>query len=230
LHAKGVVALVPGFPKRYAPVPFSEFLTRMQAFHEEAAQSIVAEREELTRLFSPAKKAKPQPKATFSSVSGRGVLVAKWNEIVRRTERDLLVLATGPFAREVLGGDRLLAEAKSRGIRVRMLLPSTARVPPSGIEVARVEGHEGLSIVSADSEYVLLVSSSVTSGAEQEGEAESWGGIEAHGASAATLARLLENEWLLHGRGGIIESDQRLRHLRIEGRDETKGPELDRSP
>lgn len=163
LHEKGLVEMLPEFPRKYAPVPFSEFLDKMHADHKQAAARIARERDELTRTFAVMGDVESSDRGGFTVIRGRRNVLARIDEIVRAARRSLFVHATpGCLQREGYLAE-LVAPAAERGVRVRLLLPRDAPAPPGlvpsvAVRAARPEDAPvaGM-VVVADASNAILV-------------------------------------------------------------------------
>lgn len=168
LHEKGLVVILPQFPKKYAPIPFEEYLGRLFDEHSQAARSIEDQRIELAEMFRVTGDIEVGDRGFLTVLHGRKNVMAKIREIVALTEHDLVVLGT--FG-TVLCRDHahdLLRSATERGVRVRLLLPvdkSTvdAVAPLTAIadvrarELAEAESGQHVGIIISDSSCVLFV-------------------------------------------------------------------------
>src|SRR5581483_7230907 len=138
LQEKGLVLVLPEFPKKYAPVPFEEHLQRLFEEHTRAAATIEREREELAALFRVVGDAEVGDRGFFTVLRGRRNVLGRLEEIAEATRRTLLVLATpGSLAR----ADSLvptLAAARARGVDVRVVAPIEAATLPA---LARLAPH-----------------------------------------------------------------------------------------
>jgi PAS domain S-box-containing protein len=123
LHDKGLVVILPEFPKKYAPVPFDEYLSRLHDGHTKAAQSIEVEREALAELFRVMGDTERGDRGFFTVIRGRRNVLARIEEMIAQTQKDLLVLGTAGTAgraQHMLAG---LRRARERQVRVRVLAP-----------------------------------------------------------------------------------------------------------
>ncbi|MHB8586912.1 MAG: TrmB family transcriptional regulator [Thermoplasmatota archaeon] len=196
LHGRGLVSIAPGFPKRYEAVPIADFLGKMHSFHVEAASSIAADRENLIHLFSTARKILPGPVGGLATLSGRGLIMAKWASMVEAARADIIIAAAGPFAQVLPSSEKLLVGAAERGVRTHIVVPKGVSL--SATLAWRATPHQGtLSVVCADSERALLITADPSPEHGAPGvRVDPWGAVEARGAGAAgTFAHLFEREW-----------------------------------
>ena len=123
LHEKGLVVVLPEFPKKYAPVPFEEYLDRIYEEHTKAAKTIESEREELAEIFRVMGDTDVGDRGFFTVLRGRRNVLSKVEEMLGSTRRDLLVLGTHGSAGRTAKMLPDMARAKERGISMRFLVP-----------------------------------------------------------------------------------------------------------
>ena len=137
LHEKGLVVVLPEFPKKYAPVPFEEYLDRLYEEHRKAAGTIEAERDDLAELFRVVGDTDVGDRGFFTVLRGRRNVVSKVEEVIGATRRDLLVVGTAGTAERSAKLLPELRRAKERGAALRFLVP----LEPGTLEgFARLEG------------------------------------------------------------------------------------------
>jgi len=121
LHEKGLVVILPEFPRKYAPVPFAEFLQRIHDEHEAAARTIRDDRDALTQMFAVMGDVAGGDRGSVTLLRGRRNVLERANEALGGAQRDILVLPS----EGQLAHPRLLAEpleaAAARGVNVRTL-------------------------------------------------------------------------------------------------------------
>ena len=123
LHEKGLVIILPEFPKKYAPVPFNEYLDKLQRDHEEAARAIDRDRDDLVKIFSVMGDVEIGDRGSFTVIRGRRNSLDKIAELIAGSSRDLFVLGSrGLAARCEYFADEL-RRASERGVRLRFTLP-----------------------------------------------------------------------------------------------------------
>lgn len=125
LHDKGLVVILPEFPKKYAPVPFEEYLGRLFDEHSKIAQSIEEQRSELAELFRVKGDTGVGDRGFFTVIRGRRNVLSKIEEIVGLTREDLVVLGTTGTASRAPSMAGELRRARERGVRLRFLAPVT---------------------------------------------------------------------------------------------------------
>ena len=130
LHDKGLVVILPEFPKKYAPVPFEEYLGRLYDEHTKAAKAIEDERAELAEMFRVMGDTDVGDRGFFTVIRGRRNVLSKVEEMIGQTQKDLIVLGTSGTASRASHMLPELRRARERGVRVRMLAP----VDPETVE------------------------------------------------------------------------------------------------
>jgi len=130
LHEKGLAVILPEFPKKYAPVPFPEYLDRLHDEHDRQAQAIDRDREVLAEMFRVVGDADVGNLGFFTVVRGRRNVLAKIAEMLNEAKSDLLVLGTTGLASRYPSLQNELEDARRRGLRLRILLPLTAETIP----------------------------------------------------------------------------------------------------
>lgn len=165
LHEKGLVDVLPEFPRKYAPVPFSEFLDKLHDEHKVAAQAIEREREALARMFAIAGDVESSDRGGFTVIRGRRNVMEKIDEIAASASRSLFILASPGFASRGRALGDLLRAAASRGVSTRLLLPARAQIAPDALRdvgaVRRLVGDQipaGGAAVLADGSRAVVVS------------------------------------------------------------------------
>lgn len=163
LHEKGLVDILPEFPRKYAPIPFGEYLDKIHEEHRAAAAQIADEREVLASMFAVVGDVESSDRGGFTVVRGRRNALEKVQEIVGIARRSLIVHATpGIAGRPEALADALRAAAQ-RGVRVRLLLPSDApaeALAPREGETRRMPDDAadiGGLVVVADGEHAIVV-------------------------------------------------------------------------
>src|SRR5438874_9854540 len=117
LHEKGLAVILPEFPKKYAPVPFPEYLDRLHDEHERQAESIDRDREVLAEMFRVIGDADVGNRGFFTVVRGRRNVLAKIAEMLTDAHSDVLVLGTAGLAVRHESLKTEVQEARRRGVR-----------------------------------------------------------------------------------------------------------------
>ena len=164
LHEKGLVEVLPEFPRKYAPVPFGEFLDKLHAEHQGAAAVIAAQRDSLLEMFAIAGDVESTDRGGFTVIRGRRNVMEKLDELARGARRSLFFLATpGCLARRGFLRD-LVDPVAQRGAHVRLLLPSAGDLVgqevSEQVDVRRLHDEEfplGGAVLVADGQRALVV-------------------------------------------------------------------------
>ena len=125
LHDKGLVVILPEFPKKYAPVPFEEYLGRLYEEHSKAAKSIDEQRAELAELFRVMGDTDVGDRGFFTVIRGRRNVLARIEEMIAQTQKELVVLGTAGTASRAPHMIPELRRARERGVRIRVMAPVT---------------------------------------------------------------------------------------------------------
>lgn len=123
LHEKGLVVVLPEFPKKYAPVPFEEYLDRLYEEHRKAASTIETERDDLAELFRVTGDTDVGDRGFFTVLRGRRNVLSKVEEMLAECKRDLLVVGTHGSAERSAKLMPEMRRAHERGVALRFLVP-----------------------------------------------------------------------------------------------------------
>ncbi len=126
LHEKGLVEILPEFPRKYAPVPFSEFLDKIQEEHEETSRRLRLEREELLETFALVGGASGSDRGSLTFLRGRRNAFERYDELVRGAAEEIALVATKGMLANRRGWIAPLEEAAARGVGLRVLVPEGA--------------------------------------------------------------------------------------------------------
>jgi sugar-specific transcriptional regulator TrmB len=201
LHEKGLVEILPEFPRKYAPVPFSEFLDKLQEEHEATTRRLRDERHELLETFAVVGGASASDRGSLTFLRGRRNAFERYDELVRGAREDVVLVAThGMFANRK-GWVAPLAEAAQRGVRMRVLSPDSATTaaladlgPSAETRVRDAGGRaETAAILVVDQRRILMVHFLPDDGHTSEGNASAVY-VDQDGV-VALLASLVEAPW-----------------------------------
>ena len=189
LHEKGLVVVLPEFPRKYAPVPFTEFLQRIHDEHAAAAQRIETDRQALEEMFAVMGDVAGGDRGSFTILRGRRNVLERACETLAAAKEDALVVLTagqprvwGPWVDAVAG-------AQARGVRVRLLgegACSETRARPSGLPPAAFA-------VVADGRHAFVGHALPDDGHPSEGN-DTGLAVEQEGI-VTLVAALLEGQW-----------------------------------
>ncbi|HET6403583.1 MAG TPA: helix-turn-helix domain-containing protein [Candidatus Thermoplasmatota archaeon] len=168
LHDKGLVVILPEFPKKYAPVPFEEYLGRLYEEHTKAAAAIEEERAALAEMFRVMGDTDVGDRGFFTVIRGRRNVLAKIEEMIAQTQKDLVILGTSGTASRATHMIPELRRARERDVRVRMLAPVDAEtieklapiaqhVDLRARELGEEEQSSKVAIVVSDSARAFLI-------------------------------------------------------------------------
>src|SRR5438552_18152006 len=88
LHEKGLAVILPEFPKKYAPVPFPEYLDRLHEEHARAADAISRDREVLAEMFRVMGDTEMGNRGFFTVIRGRRNVMSKLGEMLHDVKRE----------------------------------------------------------------------------------------------------------------------------------------------
>ncbi|MFA5861930.1 MAG: helix-turn-helix domain-containing protein [Candidatus Thermoplasmatota archaeon] len=125
LHEKGLVVILAEFPKKYAPVPFHEFLDRLHDEHDRAAEAIARDREVLADMFRVMGDTEVGNRGFFTVIRGRRNVMSKLAEMLNEAKTDFFVVGTSGMTSRHTALMSELQGASSRGVRLRGLIPLT---------------------------------------------------------------------------------------------------------
>ena len=123
LHDKGLVVILPEFPKKYAPVPFEEYLGRLYDEHTKAAAAIEQERSSLAEMFRVMGDTDVGDRGFFTVIRGRRNVLSKIEEAIAQTQHELVILGTAGTASRASHMVAELRRARERNVRIRMMAP-----------------------------------------------------------------------------------------------------------
>lgn len=189
LHEKGLVHILPEFPRKYAPVPFAEFLQRIHDEHEAAASTIRADREVLTAMFAVLGDVAGGDRGSVTLLRGRRNAIERATETLGAATRDVLVLLSEGQAANPRAILDPLQAALARGVAVRTLGPcpaGEARARPPHLPTAAC-------VIVVDGRRALLLHSLPDDGHPSEGNDTALH-VDQEGI-VMLLAALLEAEW-----------------------------------
>ena len=189
LHEKGLVVILPEFPRKYAPVPFAEFLQRIHDEHEAAAQTIRSDRETLTQMFAVLGDVAGGDRGSVTLMRGRRNAVERFHEGLASAKRDVLFLASVGQSADTRMWHEPIEGVAARGVSVRVLGPSSTgetRARPAGLP-------DGASVLIVDGHKALLVHALPDDGHPSEGNDTALY-VDQEGI-VLLLAALLESQW-----------------------------------
>lgn len=204
LQAKGLCHVYPESPKRYAPVPFGEFLDARKGQLARAIHAIERDRPSLEARYRVASGAAMDDRGRFRVLAGRKNVLDKESALLAGARQDALMFCTPG---RLLRMRRMLGEletAKDRGVRLRMLIPCTPtwtedRRDFGRLGLVRVRDHSeatrsrSVAYVATDRDRVLVADHVPDDGSLEDGH-DAAVVVEQQGAASA-LCDLLESVW-----------------------------------
>ena len=121
LHEKGLVVVLPEFPRKYAPVPFHDFLQRIHDEHQSAAQAVARDRHELEAAFAVVGDVAGGDRGSVTLLRGRRNVLERVAEALDGAREDALVLLSTGQTEDARGWREIAEAAMARGVRVRLL-------------------------------------------------------------------------------------------------------------
>lgn len=158
IQQKGLAEVVPGRPRKYVPVPMVEFLERQIEEQQDHLAALVARKDELAELFPILGTAEVGDRACISMVSGRRNISEHFREHTVNAKHEMILILPANAERRLRALARLVADARSRGVRVRVLAhdgetlgldENEVRMHPapalaSDVAIATFDGHSAL--------------------------------------------------------------------------------------
>ena len=162
LHEKGLVVILPEFPRKYAPVPFGEFIEKLEEKHESTLRTLKEDRDALLEMFAVVGDTTSGDRGTLTLLRGRRNVLERFDELLATVERDLLLLCTPGLLLRLRAWTPAIQEAGRRGVRVRLLVPpdspTAVKALPAEVRVRHVTGPgERGALLVADGARALLV-------------------------------------------------------------------------
>jgi sugar-specific transcriptional regulator TrmB len=200
LHEKGLVEILPEFPRKYAPVPFAEFLDKIQQDHDETTRRLKEERDDLLEMFAVVGGVSGSDRGSLTFLRGRRNAFERFDEALRGAKEDVVVLATAGLLSQKRGWTTPLLEAAQRGATLRLMVPD--ETAPGVVELAphatvrrraSTGRDESACILVVDGRRVLMIHFLPDDGHPSEGNASAVA-IDQDGV-VALLAGLVEGPW-----------------------------------
>jgi sugar-specific transcriptional regulator TrmB len=162
LHEKGLVVILPEFPRKYAPVPFGDFIEKLHEKHEGMARTLREDREALLEMFAVVGDTTSGDRGTLTLLRGRRNVLERFDEMLANVESDLLLLCTPGLLLRLRAWAPAIQEAQRRGARIRLLVPPDAPAAvaalPAEVRVRPAGGpSERGALLVADGRHTLLV-------------------------------------------------------------------------
>lgn len=163
LHEKGLVVILPEFPRKYAPVPFGEFLEKLEEKHESTLRTLKKDRDTLLEMFAVVGDTTSGDRGTLTLLRGRRNVLERFDELLAGARHDLLLLATPGLLVRLKAWAPAIQDAHRRGVRVRILVPPEApgavAALPAQVRVRDLDGGPGErgALLVGDGSRALLI-------------------------------------------------------------------------
>lgn len=198
LHERGLVDILPEFPKRYSPVAFEAFLERRRREHEEAARVIERERPDLVSQFAVLGDVQAGDRGGLELVRGRPNVTEALSSALASAREDILLLASRALPQRAGPLRRPLDLALAAGVHVRVLLPGDAPDSPDltlGAEVRRLAQPlaDGAALLLVDGRRAVLAT--FVPDDESPARGKDVGASADHEGLVAALRSLAERAW-----------------------------------
>ena len=203
LHERGLVAVTPETPKKYAPIPFTDFLHRLRQAHADQIRSLRDAQEELAGMFPILGTTQVGDRGTTVTLRGRRTVLDKLRRCAEDAQREIVLVASDGFTRRRHHVRSLLQEASPRGVDVRMLVRVDAESAPPLAELARfarMRGKDTMKTAAPDVAIALFDQREAMVIHFLPDDASSYQGkdVAVHTGEEAivrTLASLVEHHW-----------------------------------
>jgi sugar-specific transcriptional regulator TrmB len=180
MEAQGLVDVTPEKPTRFTAVPVKEMLDRRALALEQDADELERRRDEIGRMFRPARPPVEEPRPTFHVLRGRKHISSQFRRLAREAARSLEIQVSAeapPEARSTVA--RSAADAVGRRLAVRLVSCFDDSVPPEIRKLTeRIAGAvrlqhapHSLNLLIADQSSLLLWNARARAG-DREGEDE----------------------------------------------------------
>lgn len=202
LHEKGLVVILPEFPRKYAPVPFGEFLEKLEEKHEATLRTLKKDRGTLLEMFAVVGDTTSGDRGTLTLLRGRRNVLERFDELIASVRHDLLLLATPGLLHRLKSWAPAVIDAHRRGVQVRLLVPpgspptvTAVSALPAEVRVRDVTGPgDRGALLVADGARALLIHFLPDDGHAYEGT-DTAVYTDKEGI-VAVLASLAESPWL----------------------------------
>lgn len=128
LEARGLVEVIPDFPRRYRAIPFDTFLASEIRAQRANLERLEAAREAFAAEFVVDHLSPPGSADGFALLKGRRALAVRLDDALARAE-DVLFVAGSPSVHWLSRRRGLLAERVAAGARIRILASAPASLP-----------------------------------------------------------------------------------------------------
>jgi len=131
LEKRGLASIISGKPRKYRPVPIADFVSHRIEEERDAAALMAARVDRLTDIFPIVGEPAPEEGQGVTMLRGRRNLSEHLRRELRNAMRDVCFQLPLHAMDHVSALDGLVAQARARGVRMRLLRPAGA---PRGTE------------------------------------------------------------------------------------------------
>lgn len=202
LNEKGLVNVGLDVPRRYSPRPMGEYLAQLRKEEEARLREIETDARDLADFAVIRSERPDDDRGTFSMLRGRPSSIRRISGLIQRAEQDILILATAGFRTRAHMGAHLLAAARARGVRVRLLCQGpdracddiAAKLP--GAEIRRAPPREDaphVAMMIVDRATALIVHFMPDDDDLRRGH--DVGVVTTEGAIVGSIGELIDRQW-----------------------------------
>jgi sugar-specific transcriptional regulator TrmB len=139
LHDRGLVEILPESPRRYKPVPFSSYLTKLAGEHKERARRLEEDLQDLGREFAVRAEAEPEKRGRFEAIRGRRNARERLVKMYSAASHLVIAIGTANSPRRIRTAlSAQLLEKWKQGVQIRYAFPITDE---NGEDIARLSEH-----------------------------------------------------------------------------------------
>lgn len=134
LHEKGLVVVLPEFPRKYAPVAFSDFLGRIHDEHVAVARQIESEQDALAETFAVVGETSNGDRGSVTLLRSRRNVRERAAEVLAAAKTDVVLLLTQHQSTDPHAWEEPVRAARERGVQVQVIGEGGTR--PAGLPEA----------------------------------------------------------------------------------------------
>jgi sugar-specific transcriptional regulator TrmB len=126
LEEAGLLQVFPEFPKQYGALTLAPYLERLQRQHQNTLRRIEQEREDLLRMFSPARVSAPSPDpGDVVLIRGAPRIMERRQDLIRGARRTWTTLGVERSPQRMLHHAEDIRNAYDRGVQFQLIHPVT---------------------------------------------------------------------------------------------------------
>lgn len=126
LQEHGLVEVHSESPRKFTPLPFADYLARVQSEHHERTATLERDIERASHIFPRPESVGPPVEGHVRLVRGRRNVIDKWRAQLRGAKREFIILAGDGFSDRLPLLTPAFEEFASRGGRARLLVTDDA--------------------------------------------------------------------------------------------------------